>query len=87
MQTEKIETTPPCAAIEPAARGEEGEMTHADAVARLMGIMRSRCVKSRRDIAALNMAINQLVRRDRQTGQHYLNRAARNAAANEEECK
>ena len=60
------------------------EMSHAEAVACLIEMMRY-CARDKRDIAALMTGIRQLVRRDRQMGSNRLNRLARAAAKDGEE--
>lgn len=123
MQTEKNETTPPCAAIEPAARGvrvintpgvvalklihhwddlpsltarieyrgddgdghDEHEVTiyWGSSVIATMKVFRGRAFAIRTARAALKGAMSRLGKHRRWTA----NRAACNAAANEEECK
>ena len=57
-------------------QGAQREMSHAEAVACLIEMMRY-CARDKRDIAALMTGIWQLVRRDRQKGCNRLNRLAR----------
>lgn len=52
------------------------EMSHAEAAMVLMEIMRY-CARDKRDVEAIDTAIRQLVRRDRQMSSNRLNRLAR----------
>lgn len=65
-------------------QGAQREMSHAEAVACLIEMMRY-CARDKRDISALMTGIRQLVRRDRQKDCNRLNQLAHKAAAKEEE--